>query len=925
MLIEISEDKLDKNLSKIVNKINQFYEKGKITKISNQIDKIFSILDNRPSSAYIYLYILSILVEELPDLISLDFIDRIKQSYIIEGTIDERANAIIIYGWTLLHSFESERSVDNAFIQSFIELLGDSSLEVRSNTVFFLNQFPEEYNAVFLLNLSILTNCLKNESNSEILEFLENILLRIQPLMSIKILKSYLNDIVQMYEESNIPKRSDVLLNLLQIEIFGLKEAIQKHRTKRDLLRIIHNRPPLVRYMDLNEIAEKQQLDVDKVENYLQAETDENLYYSLVFTEKHHKKMLIFDKQELFQFLSGAKLELNLIIKTFTHVGITNHAIGAILLRDLIDKGEIEGHLTKQFFYSKDFIKQEIEKELTKMGLINIETLKKRYNSKLIEEILEEITNNPRFSGIYSKDRTQYYTFARLKQDIENKMTRNNVIDLRTYQDQFGYENFLRLEQFCREQLFNEFHKDHLWLTNLGMTRIQQSIRTSEQIGEANLEKISKQLGIPVEIYRKVVKPIFTKKNGFWNRNNTVFYFSKYVKKRIAEIQSEPNVDIRKSKIHALAEELQIGEEEISQKVDEKLDKIAKELMNVDEVEIKPLMRDLQMDYSELLQFIDSLGHPDGYLILDNKIIFSAKRIQEEKSKISSMILKQAARNNILDVARLSSRNKVAPQLLIEAIQQNKSSGKIQGLWLQENERFLTIKGIYNRMKNAEGYIDLNSFLEERTADEEEIEFLEGILKQLMDDHILSGVYDSSTKVYQNDDIASKASLITERERFTKEVLPLIEDLERAYTYLSEIFLKKDIHPGDIEEYDELLENTIRKIFNAEATIKRMINNANRRLNRDLLSSTHKKERSLKKQRSRNSRKKSTKKLFNFKDDEDVSILLNDFANWKDLILAIEQKKGEIVFLKKKIKANPKDIESKNKLEKLLKYLGFTE
>lgn len=407
---------------------------------------------------------------------------------------------------------------------------------------------------------------MKNETNSEILKTLETILLRIQPLMSIKILKSYLNDIIQMYEESSIPKRSDVLLSLLQVEILGLKEAIQKHRTKRDLIRIIHNRPPLVRYMDLNEIAEKQQLDVNKVENYLLAEIDEDSYYSLVFTEKHHKKMLIFDKQELFKFLSGAKLDIDLIIKTFKHVGITNHAIGAILLRDLLDKGEIEGHLTKQFFYSKDFIKQEIEKELIKMGLINIEILKKRYGSKLITEVIEELTNSPRFSGIYTKDKTNYYTFSRLTQDIENKMTRNNIIDLSSYQNQFGYENFLKLEQFCRERLFNKFHKDHLWLTNLGMTRIQQSIRTSEQIGEANLEKMSKQLDIPVEIYRKVVKPIFTKKNGFWNQNGTVFYFSKYVKKRIAEIQSEPNPDVRKSKIRALAEELQIGEEEIAQK-----------------------------------------------------------------------------------------------------------------------------------------------------------------------------------------------------------------------------------------------------------------------------------------------------------------------------------------------------------------------
>ena len=60
-----------------------------------------------------------------------------------------------------------------------------------------------------------------------------------------------------------------------------------------------------------------------------------------------------------------------------------------------------------------------------------------------------------------------------------------------------------------------------------------------------------------------------------------------------------------------------------------------------------------------------------------------------------------------------------------------------------------------------------------------------------------------------------------------------------------------------------------------------------------------------------------------FADDEIVSQLLNDFANWKSLIWAISQKAGKIVVLKKKIKFNPDDQESRQELANIIEFLGF--
>ena len=54
-------------------------------------------------------------------------------------------------------------------------------------------------------------------------------------------------------------------------------------------------------------------------------------------------------------------------------------------------------------------------------------------------------------------------------------------------------------------------------------------------------------------------------------------------------------------------------------------------LSEKDEFLIKPLLRDLQMDYKEFLKFVDSLEKPDGYLIIHDKIIFSKKRLMKNK------------------------------------------------------------------------------------------------------------------------------------------------------------------------------------------------------------------------------------------------------------------------------------------------------
>ncbi len=922
MLIDIPPENLDKSLTKLVAKINQLHDKGKDAKIDLQVQKILEILKNNPSNANVYLYIISILAEELPEIIPSDLFSYL-ESYLQDGSLKERVNTIITLGWWLIYQFDQNNDIDSGQIRLFIQLLEDSDSEIRSNTAYFLEKFPDTASAEFMVQIRSLVKCLQIETETEVLGIVSTILHKIQPKLSLRVIKKYLDELITIYEGSTNSSRNDAILSLLIIEIPPL--AAKKRASKKEILRIINQHPPFVRYTDLHQMAEEEGMEVEDVESYMREELDDTLDFALFYTEKHHKKMIHFDKAELFKFLSETKIDLQTIHRTFQHIGITNSAIGAILIRDLMDKGEIRGFLSQDSFYSVQYIKNEIINILRKNGTIDLVGIRKRYEVRLIDGILAEIIDEEIFKGIFDITKSNYFTFPKLTRDIENVMTRKNIIDLKPYREQFGQENFLRLEQFCRDKFFTDFHTDHIWLTNLGMTRIQQSISTCEQIGEVNLEKIAKELEIPVEIYRKVVKPVFKKKNGFWNREKSRFFFSKQVKKRIAEIQRESNKEVRESKIKALAVELQIDEEEIALKVDEKLNAIASRLMVLDECEFKPLMRDLQMDYKELLEFIDSLNRPDGYLIVGNRIIFSKAKIEVELAKLEKFVMESYERNEVLKVSVLATRLKSAAQMIINIIKSNINEGRIKGLWLVENEMYLTLQGIKNRMGRAEGFIDLHSFIEERAVTETELDFLEHIVKDLLDEKQLKGVYDEDNLIYQSQDVAGQASLVTERERFLTEFLPHVEDLEMAYVILKEILTKDDIHPGDIEEYDDILAKTLRKIFSDETMIKRMVHNANQRLNRQRTQGEHHASR---RKRSRKGKKSSDAKSENridLKEDEEIAGVLNDFANWKEIILAIEQKKGEIVFLKKKLKLNPGDEESKQKLQSFMDYLGFSE
>ncbi|MHA1474793.1 MAG: hypothetical protein ACTSQ5_06360, partial [Promethearchaeota archaeon] len=753
MFIEIP-NLTDKKLIKLIKNINEDYEKEKWDKFESYSNAVIKWLKKEPN---ISLYILSLIAEEMPESFSHSIFSDI-DPYLKGDKSKEKINAVIIYGSCLLHFLSQENFSDMTILNDFIELLYNSKSETRQNICFFLEQFPDTFDTQLLLKLNIFIKILEDESNSEVLKTTQEILSRLEPKMSLSILINYIQQLRDIYEDNKSAEISDILLNLIEKEIPLLKKRVKSNWSKNKILREIDNRPTLIRFTDINLISEQENLTLEEVENYLLSQIDENTIYTLTFIEKNHKKLLELEKDKIIGYLSQRKIKLDEIVKIFNDLGIKNNAVVMILIKGLLEKRIIKGYFTKNFYYDWIYLKKEFLQRLQQYGSIDILNYSKSIDRDTIHKLINEIEQQG-IPGLYNLKKSKYYTFSAINQEIEKESYRANIIDLSPYKSQFAQENFYKLEEYCRSKIFTKYHHKYSWLTHLGITNIQQELSICEQIGECNIEERAGKLGIHPSILLKITKKMFENKNGFWNKEEKNFYFSKYVKKRIDSIQNELDADKREELIDSLAEELQIEKDEISQKVDEKLNKIGKMLSEKDEFLIKPLLRDLQMDYKEFLKFVNSLEKPDGYLVIHDKIIFSKKRIDEEQDKLSKSIKEIVLNYDVINIDNLVSKYKCASQILINILDNLLEIKEINGIWIKNNENFLTERGIQERMLKAKSYIDLNSIIEEITLSEEGIMFLEKILLALMEQKIITGVYDSESHVFQSDSILSDADL----------------------------------------------------------------------------------------------------------------------------------------------------------------------
>jgi hypothetical protein len=923
MLIELPAVN-DKRITKLVKKLNSNYEKKKWAKFQGSLDELVKWIESSPDDSNLSLYILSILAEELPEYLN-DKMLVVVKPFLTEGTSKEKLNSIIIVGSYIINSLEdkdnSDPEIDTKLIFEFMDILQDSETDERVNVFYFLDQFPDNLKNLFLLKQSIFVELLKLEKNPEILNSTGKILKKIQPLMSLSLLIDYIQQLKMIYRDIKVPMVSDIILDLLEIEIPLLNKRTKEKWNKKKVIENINNRLPMRRIYNLKKMAKNEDMDVEDVEENILSQSNDEIAYIFSYSQKSNKFIIEFEKELLLVHFNKTKYSVSNLIETFNQYGITNQSILTLLIKGLVKKHLLKGYLTKKYYYPYSYLRIELVQTLNKKGVINIDQYTSYLSQDFVNLLLDDITEQSTYEGVYDSSKENYFTFKFITTEIEQTISRSNVIDLSHYEENYEHEDFLRIEEYSRQHFFSKFHKKHIWLTNLGTTRIQTYVRTSEQIGFFNLTKSVEKLSIPEKIISAVIKEMFTRKNGFWNSDGTIFYFGNYVKAKINKIQKEQDAKTRELMIEDLAKDLQIDKDEIAGKVNEKLHKIGKILADKDEAEINPLLRDLQMNYNEFIEFVESLEKP--YLVIHSKIIFSEKKIEEALGKVKNSIITESKKRNILQMQDVAARSKCSKKIVYDLIHGLIKEEEIKGLWLNDN-RFITEYGIQRRIDESKNYVDIYTLIAEKSVDEEEVKYLEEVLFSMMEAGTIKGVYHG--KVFQSDDIAVESSLQEEIERFTLEITPYMEEVEIAYELLKEIFINQDITPRQIDEYEKILEEIIRKILSAEPFLKRIINNANKRLKNQLREAEpYPKKRSKKSRKGKGKSEEPEFELPNIADGEIIKGLMDDFNNWKSLIFAVEQKAGQIVFLKKKLKSNPDHEESQKNLKEIYEYIGFTE
>ncbi len=913
----------NKQLVKIIIKINKLVQRNNENKLLGQIKALFDWMKKNSAEMNFALYIISIIAETYPASLPADIL-TILESPLTHSEMKIRLNASIIYGYALLYAIteaiQQNKSNERIKLDIFLDLLNDSEGEIRQNVLIFLEQFPDETTNQLFPYLDVFKKLLEKELIPQNLTKIKSILLKLQNKLTLNATIQYISHLKQIYEYSQFPKRSDIVLELLEQFIPNLKNRSSQRWSKQKILQNITNRHPIVKCVDIDDLADEEKISAQEVEEFMLSEMHDSTNYYLQYKEKGHRKILEFEKEVLLKELSTGVIDIDKIYEWLNPCGITTKGIIPVFLRDMMDQNLIKGLLGKQKFFSWKYLKTEITKHIQSKGKINLKSDFQHITKNTLNDIVDEISRKPTFMGFYNKTGTIFYTYKSLTQEIENLAASNNTVDTTVYQEKFGQENQLKLEEYCKNRYFTPYHSDHIYLTNLGLIRIQRAIQKCKQIGHCNLDEQSQELQIPTQILYSVVRKTFDRSNGFWNKDKSQFYFGKYVKKKIKIIQNEHNEDKQKRMIQNLADKLQIEPEEISQKVEEKLQKIAVSLKSKDIFEIKPVLEDLQMETAEFLAFIDTFEQE--YLVMDGKVIFAPDKIHAAQIRLKNRILSEAKSKKNLIISKMAVQEKCSSNLVLHLIEELFTEKKIQGIWLEPKVRFLTLYGIQRKMFDAKGFIDLYTVIEEIEPSEEQILYFESILKDLINSQDLKGTYDEETHIYQSEEVAGEANLQTERIRFESEINPYLKEFEYGYTMCREILLREQITPADIDEYQGILSEQIQKILTAEAFIRRWINNANNRLHL-IYAGNEKKSRSKGKKLSR--KEKAIKNLRkSFLEDEIVSQLMNDFKNWKTLIFAIEQKAGEIIFLKKQLKRNPDDKEKQQRLNGILEYIGFS-
>lgn len=911
MLLNL-EDFENSEIRKVVYNINQLHEKEKIKKLKTVTAGLKQFIEDKNSEeCKEAIFIISVLIEEIPDIMSDEIKDQLNM--LIKSEITEtRMNAIILYGKLFLEKMESEDSeqqdsITGDQIDEFIELLRDEVLEIKGNVVFFIEQFPEEYYDYILPRLYLFMDLLGKTGDLEVVDAIFYILgkvwqktlpIKLSVFTSLKNIYASTTDKEKLYEKR--------ILSFMREGSYELDELLKSsEKIKKDeIIAKINERGPLIKIYDIEMVAKTSNMSYkDVLKNFEKIKGDDKIFRFL-FTSK--KKFFVeIEIEPLVLKLQKNKIKVDDLIHIFGETGLDLISLLNLLIKKLVKSKFIKGYLSKSYFYSYDFIKKTMIADIRKNGFVNIDEHAKHINYKFILSIAEDINRETKHTGIFNKDRSLFLMLSGIVKKIENVCTKRNTFDLSEYWELYNKNDYKLIEDRCR-QLFTKYHSGMIWLTPIGFTNTTHKFREGQVIGYVDLSKITEEQDIPYEITREILDEWLEDKSGLWDKSNTRFYFTKYLKNRLKKLDKTLSDSKKDKMISEFASELNLEKNLIEKKLNQEIEEIIQKIKTKPSIDINAYCRSLDMKRDQFINFVNSLNIE--YLIQQNSMIFDPGKIDKKKKELHKEIMSKVRHDNLF-VPDLSKFLKLSEHMILDAIKKFHEERKITGILISDI-LFLSESGIRRRFIDNQDYISMETAFTERTLEEEEEKLAISILENLINKGELIGDYNEEENVFHSeeamviqsmdDDKVNAEEMFESYKRYMKDTYEKVRDM-----YLN----KKDIKLGDLKRKDFLIKRIMDEIQNWELHLNKAIKKAEKSF--DSLDDA------------------GDLTFGEVLDAEEVSdkidgeFIMSEFTKWRQIIIDIEQNIDRVGALKKKLKDKPNDEELKSDLEELFEKLHF--
>ena len=897
------------NLIFIVDRLNKYLEKNKITKVSKIINELEELLINQESLAIPITYILSILAEKNFELISESLIEQVG-SFLHSDNSKLKINSIILIGFAIM----AKSKYYNKYSLEFIQFLLDESKDVRDNIHYFLLQLVKKDKEIVISNKDLfIESLLVEKSYDNIISLLQLLSYCIE--LNFDQLYKFRKASKSLIKSHFHEKNSEIFVELLNlIKKFNpfLKEYDLENQKLNELIKLLDNQF-LMKKINFTAISKDNEITLrDYMNIFKKSSLKDKKFYFYIKSKDDVIYIYEIEKQKLLNFFKeDKKISHEKIFNNFSQI-IESDSELKIFIKTLLNLKVINGFYSNLGnFYPYNYLKSQFIYNFRINGMVNL----KNYNylpPKFLHDLIQAIAKSLKKQLLLGKSKNAYYSLKKIKEQINSEAAKNIIIDLKSYRERLLDREFIKLIQNLPKEYLSTFHKGTQWLTNLGLLKIKTEIENSKLVGFFNINKVSDKFLIKKTLLIDILEYNVDLRSGIWDKSKEIFYYSKYLKERIDEISLVPEDEEKKEQIIELANELNIEENHILTKIDENLRLIGEEIKNQKKIKINEYLEKTGMEDDKFIEFINDLGL--SYLKKGDTIIFSPAKIEDAKNDIKYTLIDKSRSVDHLSLGTFDIKSNLIEDLIKDLLE----DGKLKGIFYNNEDEilFYTERGIRNLMLENNFLFSFHDLFYGKKLSEEEIKFLRNIFDDLVKRRKLRGHFDENSLTFSSDEVLFANDYNTNLHEFSKMVDSYIQKFDLEFLKLKKILTKKDetIYPKEIKAVEESIDRLNEKYIFWRDGLESFIRRVNIKLLRD-------QGFSIKKYKSLPKDVKEKQEIKSFEDDIEVYEHMKVFYGWIKLFNDLEIRYPNIIFYQKRLIKNPEDKESKKKYYDLLENL----